>query len=258
MASEQTTPVEVPYPDAAALELRVVVGAIRLRVSKTSGPGWVEGTYTDPSGRIPLRVEQEAGRVKISQAPEPLDWLGVFSGAPLLELRLGAARPFGLAVDGGANDIDLDLGGIPLTDLSVKHGAGKIEIDFGEPNPAEMGTLQLGVGAGSVEVDHIANANPATVKVDGGAAKIELDFGGTLRRELQATVATGAAGVEIQIPASTAARVSAQAVLGKAEVDPRFVREGEEHWTEAARAGATPVLRLKATAAVGSLRVALT
>jgi hypothetical protein len=256
MATEH--PVEVPYPEAPVLDLRIAVGAVRLRVAKGDGAGWVAGTYQDPSGRIPLRVEQESGRVKISQAPEPLDWLGVFSGAPLLELRLGTARPFSLTVEGGANDVDLELGGIPLTDLTVKHGAGKIEADFEEPNPAEMGTLQLGIGAGSVEVGHIANANPATVKVDGGAAKIELDFGGTLRRELQANVATGAAGVEIAIPASTAARLSAGAVLGKADLDPRLVREGDEHWTEAARAGGVPVLRLKATAAVGSLRIALT
>jgi hypothetical protein len=43
------------------------------------------------------------------------------------------------------------------------------------------------------------------MRLSGGAAGYELDFGGTLSRDAQVNIETGVSGVELTVPASTAA-----------------------------------------------------
>ena len=147
----------------------------------------------------------------------------------------------------------LDLGGLPITRLSFKHGAGKSVIDFSAPNPQVMTLLDIVAGAGSTELGHLANARFAELSVEGGMASFTLDFSGTLQQDAHAHIASGLASVEVNVPASTAARVRAESPLGHIDVGAGFTTRVGAFCSPAAAEGQTPVLTIEANIALGRL-----
>lgn len=252
---EQITPIDVAYPDGAErLSVRVSVGACKLDIGR-SETGWVTGSYRDPGGKIPISVERNGGALRIRQRPDVESIVGIFEGAPSLRLGFGSDRPFDLVVEGGANEFELDLGGIPITGLEIRHGAGQVDLSFDQPNPAEMERLRIAMGAGALEASGLGNANFGELVAEGGAARYQLGFEGELRRPGKVRASTGAAGVELRVPATTAAKIRARTTLGSTEVGGGFVTRDGEYWTEAADAGASPVVEMDVTVAVGIFRL---
>jgi hypothetical protein len=249
------TPIEIPFPEAEELHLRLMVGACRLRIKPGDGPQWVTGTYEDPSNAVPLRIVEEGGTVRISQAFSwPESW-GTVSQPTTFDLALGRGRPFVLTLEGGASEGDIDLGGLSITRLTVKYGAGKQEIRFSSPNPQPMDELTISTGAAGLEMTGLANANFARMFVEGGAAGCEFDFGGALRRDASVKITTAMASVEIDVPAAMAVKVNADAVLGNVMVPDGFLKKEGAFWSEAASAGATPLLDISASVVMGSIRI---
>lgn len=252
----QDTPINVAYPEAGDLHLRITLGACRFE----AGPGeediWLAGACHDPTGRRPPEVIQEGGNVRITEGePNWREVPGFLGGLPRYDLKFGSKRPFALTVETGASEFDLDLGGVPVRALTVKQGAGSFELDFSTPNPEPMTLLEVGSGAAGVELKNLANANFAKMRLTGGAAGYELDFGGTLRRDAEVEIETGLSGVEISVPATTAARIVADTVLGGLDVGDGFTRQEGAFLTGAALAGDGPLLTIRAGVKVGSLRL---
>lgn len=177
---------------------------------------------------------------------------------PKLELAIGKARPFDLAFEVGANEGSADLGGLPITRLSLKHGAGKQSIDFSSPNPQAMDQLTVTAGAADLEIRNLANANFTDMYAEGGAAAFRLSFGGTLLRDGTVRVTAGMATVDLSVPAATPATVTTETTLGSTEVGEGFMKKGGAFYNEAALAGDTPMLTIKASVSMGSLRLRTT
>ncbi len=257
-ATEKITPINIAYPDAPDLRVHIREGACRLKITPGAGEAWITGVHTDPTGARPPRIIQEGGLVRLTEdQPAPGFWESLWSGrgfnAPTYELAFGKGRPYRLAVEVGASENTLDLGGLPISHLSVKHGAGKTAIDFSAPNPQAMSLLEIGAGAGSTELRNLANANCAEIIVEGGMAAYTLDFGGTLQQETHARISAGLSSVTITIPATTAARVTADMPLGHAEPGDGFTMRDGAFWTKAALEGQRPMLSITANVALGSL-----
>jgi hypothetical protein len=174
---------------------------------------------------------------------------------PEFQLALGKGRTYSLIMETGASENILDLGGLPITRLEVKHGAGKIDLDFSAPNPVEMSALHMSAGAGAIEARNLSNANAGEMNVEGGAAGFTLAFGGPLRRDAHLRISTGMAAVELVIPPSVAAKVSAEAVMGSVETGDGFMKKDGIFQNQAALSGATPVLTVRSTTAMGSMRL---
>ena len=100
---------------------------------------------------------------------------------------------------------------------------------------------------------NLDNANFAEMSFDGGAASYKFDFGGTLRRNAQAKISTSMAPVHIRIPAATAARVVENTVAAALELGDGFMKKGGAFLTEAALAGKTPMLTIRANVTLGTL-----
>ena len=66
---------------------------------------------------------------------------------------------------------------------------------------------------------NLANANFSEMRLSGGVAGYELDFGGALSQDARVSIERGLSGVEITVPAATAARVVAETTLGSVEVE---------------------------------------
>jgi hypothetical protein len=253
--NSQPTSIAIPFPDATERHLHIRVGACRLRIARGSGVAWVEGTYEDPTGTVRSRVSEEGGTARITQEPHLGSLLGLGRGVPTFDLALGTAHAYTLTIETGASDTEFELGGLPLTRLAIKLGAGKSVLHFLEPNPEMMRVLDLDVGAGNMEVHGLANANFADMTLDGGAAAVTCEFGGTLRHDASARLNTGMSSLEIAVPAATAARIMVDATLGSLQTEDGLTTREGGYWTQAAIHGDGPVLTIHANVALGLLRL---
>jgi hypothetical protein len=250
------TPVHVAYPAADDPHLRIALGACRFAARPGEGQEWVAGTYHDPTDRRPLRIiEEDTGATITEEQPSLGQIPAAFGGAPRYELEFGKGRSFALTIETGASDFDLDLGGVPLRRMVIKQGAGKFELDFTQPNPERMELLDVSTGAASIELENLANANFSEMRLSGGAAGYDLDFGGTLLRDAEVSIETGISGVELSVPRSTAARVAAETTLGSVDVGDGFTKKEGAFLTEPALSEGGPVLRIRAGVRLGSLQL---
>jgi hypothetical protein len=250
------TVLQIPFPEASDRKLRFSIGPAKLRIVPGEGDDWISGTYDDPSGKVPCRVATEGGTVRISQENR---WRGVLRKSPVFDLQLGKAQSYALTIESGATDDSAcDLGGLPLTMLDVKHGAGELDLDFSAPNPNSMDRIHLVAGAAEVEARNLANANAAELAIEGGAASITLDFGGTLQRDTRVRINAGMAAVEVRVPSATAAKIAAHSTLGTVDAGDGFTTREGGYWTEGAVAGGTPVLSIDASIALGALKLRAT
>ena len=250
------TPITVAYPTSDDLHLRVALGACRFRARPGEGELWISGTYHDPTDSRPLRIIEEEAGATITEAEPSFERIpAVFGGATRYELEFGKVKPFALTIETGASDFDLDLGGVPLSRLVVKQGAGKFELDFSQPNPVPMGLLDVSTGAAGIELENLANANFSEMRLSGGAAGYDLDFGGTLSRDAEVSIETGLSGVEVSVPVSIATKVVAETTLGSVDVGDGFTKKEGAFSNEAALSGDGPVLRIRAGVRLGSLQL---
>jgi len=251
--------IQATYPDAGDLQLQIAMGPGRLKITPAAegSTDWITGTYRDPTKSIPLRIQSEGNITRIAQRPDSFR-IPRPRGAPTLELQLGAGRSYTLTIDGGANEIDAELGGVPLTKLDLRFGAGQAKIRFSSPNSGQMERIGLSTGAAEVTFASLANASASDIAVDGGAAAIHLDFGGTLTRDCRAKVNVGAAAVDITVPHATAAKITPHSVLAGVEVGDGFQTKEGAFLTSAAVAGQTPLLTIDATVALAGLKIKAT
>jgi hypothetical protein len=253
------TPIHIAYPSESSPHLRIALGACRFVARPGEGEEWVAGTYSDPTDRRPLRIVEEEAGVTITEAEPSFERIqAVFGGVPRYELEFGKGRPFALTIETGASDFDLDLGGVPLSRLMVRQGAGKFELDFPQPNPEPMELLEISSGAAAIELENLANANFSEMRLSGGAASYELDFGGVPSRDAEVSIETGISGVVVSIPTSTAARVIAETTLGSVDVGDGFTKSEGAFSTEAALRRDGPVLSIRAGVRLGSLQLRTT
>ncbi len=255
-ANLQTTPINVPFPEASDIRLKLAIGACQVKAVPGTAEALLAGTYRYPADTIPCKVEQDDGMVRLSQ-----EWKGTWWGpwsseaVPRFDLTLGTARPYSLGLEIGASENTFDLSGLPLTELSVRQGAGKATISFGVPNPQAMARVNVEAGAMGLEMYGLGYANFAEMHVEGGAAGYKFDFGGPLQRDATVDVVTGLAAVELVIPAATAAKITTESVMAGVDLGDGFMKKEGAYWTEAALAGKTPVLTVHAKIALGGLKL---
>jgi hypothetical protein len=247
------TPIRAPFlEEESALILRVELGACRLRIGPGAADPWVEGTYTDPTDDLPPRLDVDRGRVTLRQDRTFGGAVGLLRGSPTCELRLGTGRSYRLELDTGASEVDLDLSGLPLEGLQVRAGAGKLTIACHRPNPGEMDEVSLRMGAGSLDATGLGNLAAARLRAESGAAALNVDLRGELRRPLDARLSAGMSGLRITVPVDRPVRITSETTLGSTDLGEGFVTRAGS--VETAVAGA-PLVQLHATVALGSLQL---
>lgn len=257
MTNLAVTPIDVAYPDAADLQLEIALAAGRLKVVSGAVERWVRGTYRDPSESLPCRVKLEGGTARITSGWDPSALLGLLNGWPTLDLALGTGRPYALSVETGGSELDLAVGGVPLQRLILKQGAGKGAVDFASLNPSAMSLFQFSTGAGAMELRNLANANCSEMLLEGGAASCSCDFAGTLTRDTNVRISTGLSSVDVHVPSTLAARISAKSVVGGIYPDRGWTLTDNVYSSPAAVTGGSPVLRIHVSTAVGAVHLHL-
>jgi hypothetical protein len=118
-----------------------------------------------------------------------------------------------------------------------------------------MELLDVSSGAAEIELENLANANFSEMRLSGGAAGYDLDFGGTLLHDAEVSIETGVSAVKVAVPVSTAARVATETTLGSVDVGDGFTTREGVFLTEPALSGGGPVLKIRAGVRLGSLQL---
>lgn len=256
--TEAVTPISVAYPadGSARARLRLTLAPIRLRIASADQEEWLTGSFTDPTGQMPLSVQTDGASVRITSNKNFTAFRKFKS--PVLDLKISTRRPFALMLDLGASEhTQIDLGGLPITELDAKIGAGQVTLDFSQPNPQEMDSFAFKAGAAELALKALANSGARKIDLDSGAASLTIDFGGQLKRDLEAGIRTGMASTEIIVPKTTSARIRTKTALAGLNVGDGFTVKDGAYSTLAYLGGQQPVLSINLQSALGSVALKL-
>ena len=122
-------------------------------------------------------------------------------------LVLSTRYPTELDFEVGAAEAEIDLGGLRLTGISLEMGAAKGTIDFSKPNPERMREMTIEIGASSLDLLNLGNANFDYLDFSSGAASTTLDFRGGLHGDVDVSLDIGIGSADVILPKGMAVRV---------------------------------------------------
>jgi hypothetical protein len=153
-----------------------------------------------------------------------------------MQLRLNPDVPLDLSLALGATEARLDLGGMMLRGLNLSSGAAEATVDFSAPNRTRMVSVSMDVGAASLTADNLANANAASLTVDGGVGAVDLGFGGSWTGDLDARVHVTLGKVTLRIPRDVGVQLDMQRFITSFDNDGLVKRDGyyySDNWSTA-------------------------
>lgn len=166
-------------------------------------------------------------------------------------LKLGSS-PMALTIDAGAYQGTLALGGLPLRSLAVHDGASDAQVTFDSPNPEVMTALTYNTGASQVMIHGLANANAETIDFNSGAGNYELDFSGTLERDVVVTVHVGVSQLRLVVPEGTSTKINVDGGLNNVETSGDWAHSGDNY----SQSGEGHTITINVDIGVGSLELA--
>jgi hypothetical protein len=171
------------------------------------------------------------------------------------ELQVALARgvPMQLELDVGAAEGDIDLTGLGLEKLTIKGGATETRVRFDAPNPSRLTLLRVDAGAAKISLQGLGHANIERVDGNVGVGKLELDFGGPWRGDMELSVTSALGAVELAVPADIGIRVEKTSFLHS--FDAPGLRKENGYWVSENWATAKYKLRIRATGTLGSLEI---
>ncbi len=170
-----------------------------------------------------------------------------------MELRLGGTVPTDLKLELGAVRSEIDLGGIRLRSVNLATGASDTRVRVSRPNPMQMDSAVIQVGAAAFEGEGLGRLRARQFKVDAGVGDVRLDFAGLERSLTRLNVSMGLGSVHITIPAGVGIRLTRSTFLTSVTA-PDLTQDGEAYlsrdWDEAERQ-----IEIQVDAAFGSVTI---
>ena len=146
-------------------------------------------------------------------------------------LALSNAVPLDLELELGATQSRIDAGGLMLNNLRVQTGASDAILDFSAPNRARMRRLDVQLGAAGFVVRNLGNANVSTIHVEGGVGSIELDFGSSVRSDVDVDANVALGKLTLRMPRDVGVRVEVQKLLASFD-HPGLHKRGNAYYSE--------------------------
>ena len=227
--------------DTAELHVNVEYGAGRFDLRSTTNPVlYAMQLRYDETNAVPLHAyDATAGTLQIGLKSESVNWTHRASSddnKAAMRLALSPSVPLDLSLALGATEAKIDLGGLTLRGLTLNSGAADLSIDFSTPNRTRMAAAAVNVGAASLTVDHLANANAGTLTVNGGVGSVNLGFGGTWTGDLDARVHVTLGKVTLRVPRDVGVQLDLQRFVASFDNDGLVKRDGyyySDNWDSA-------------------------
>ena len=224
--------------DSGAYDVRIKYAAGRLEVGPAEAPFLYDMRLHYDAERVrPIHV-LEADRVLTLGVDQPTSVMraGRTANESRMHVALSTAVPIDLSLELGAVQAELDLGGLSITSLGLQASANEMRVDFRTSNRVPMRSLEVGAGAASVKIDHVANANAGEMTVRAGVGSVELDFTGTWTRDLDATVDLTFGSMRLVVPEDVGLRVEVGKLIARVKADGLREHDGalvSDNWDSA-------------------------
>ena len=206
--------------DTADHSVRVRYAAGRFRMAPTSSNTLfaMELRYDEGRGE-PLHTYDAENRKLVLGLNRSRNRFASLDRDEESELRIGLSTrvPMDLTIDLGAAAGVADLTGMRLTSLHVNGGAAELEVRIDSLNPVSMRSLDMDVGAATMRVQGLANANTGDISADLAAGDLTLDFDGTWTRDIDLKLDVALGHVLLRVPANVGVSVDVNRVLASFE-----------------------------------------
>jgi hypothetical protein len=242
----RTEPISATYPEGDAVQLRLELNVGTLELSAGTD-NLVDGTATFNVAEWTPRVVAEGPCVTVKQ-DVGLHLFGAWHAMRnTWKLALGTSKPFALSVAKGAGEATMALGGIPLSSTDIEVGAGRAQVSFDKANPSRSSFTRVNLGAGSLFLDKVLNANTERLVFAGGAGELTVNFtGDSLQRPMTAKLDTGAGKLVLNFRNGLPCQVVVKKFLGTVHTQGTFHSVQPEVYETAAYSTATgPTLRIE-------------
>lgn len=245
--------------DSGEHHVRVEYGAGRIDVGATESPVLYAMTLRyDESMASPVhRYDAEARALTLGVDLESRRLSGLRDQTRgEMRLSLTRAAPLDLELELGATKATLDLGGLKLRSLRLDSGASETFLDFSTPNVGRMRSLEVNVGAASLEARNLGNANASNIRVAGGVGSVTLDFGGQWTQDVAVEVELALGKLTLQVPRDVGVRVEVQKILASFDHE-GLTKRGDAYFSDNWES-APHRLRVRAGARFGGIELART
>lgn len=243
--------------DSGEHRVRVRYGAGRFTLQRSSDPV-LFGMYLryDEERMRPVHAyDAEARTITLGVEDKSVRWARLDADRNESEMRLvlSDAVPMDLRLELGATRARVDAGGLSLTGLQIKTGAADAVLDFSAPNRRTMRTLDLHLGAASLVITNLGNANVERIRVEGGVGSVDLDFGGILANDVDVDANVALGKLALHLSPAVGIRVELRRVLA-GFAHPGLTRRGNAFYSENWDSAKTRV-RLRAETVFGAVEV---
>ena len=168
----ETEQVSIDLQGAEQASVKLSHGAGRLTLGAGASPGQLlSGTF---SGGVKQNVRKSGSLLDAHLEARPFAFPPFLGGSHGLEWNLSFNRdvPLALRLETGASQAELDLRNLRVTDLQVSTGASKTDITL----PTNAGNTTVKVELGAASLDMIVPQGVAgRIRAEHGAAAIEID-----------------------------------------------------------------------------------
>ncbi len=179
-----------------------------------------------------------------------------FNGQATLTLKAGASGQQWLrlpwAACNGATNWQIHLNPEVSSDITAHSNGGNVRLSL-----AGLAITQLSAdtGGGNMDVVLPDKASDLNVTVKTGAGNVTVDIGSDTTGSGSIDAGSGAGNVVVRIPSGIAARIHATTGLGKATIDPRFNKIGDNTYESPDYESATDRIEITLDSGAGDVIV---
>jgi hypothetical protein len=123
------------------------------------------------------------------------------------DLHFSDAIPISFDVELGVGRGTFDMTGLQVKDFNLSTGASEVDMSFDQENALEIENMNIESGMSRFDGHNLLNANFKHFRFQGGVGSYTLDFGGSLKNEVEVDVEVGLGFVTLVVPKDIGARI---------------------------------------------------
>ncbi len=193
---------KVAIKDAEKIHLNGELGAGEFRIKPQNMDEALVAEITYMPKKIKYWVDSKIRRDNcfIELGTERKNKRSIDSDENKWDIILSTKYPIKINLDIGACESEFEFGGIPVEELRLDVGAADAIILFSDKNPVRLKEIDIDIGASSLEMENIGNANFDSFNFDGGAGSFNLDFLGEYKGVSYIDIDIGLGSADIVLP----------------------------------------------------------
>jgi hypothetical protein len=171
-------------------------------------------------------------------------------------LHFSDAIPISFDVELGVGRGTFDMTGLQVKDFNLTTGASEVTISFDEENALEIENMNIESGMTRFDGRNLLNANFKHLHFQGGVGSYTLDFGGSLKREVEVDVEVGLGFATLIVPKEIGARIIYQKNwVSRLDCDPDFENTSENEYLSENFYRATGKMNISLDSGLGSVKI---